>query len=327
MAINIRAGSMGSNIKHVVFLFLLWVLSSYAQAACSVNGAGEILTNTTGFVDCYSDTGEQKLNIQYLALCTTLPTVSNYQQQCDVLFDEPAGKDIIFSQGSVVNLMEGRTLSLPEAVFTHSVVRIGSVISIKGQYLFDKPLLGGAGGVGKNCWTATTGTAGTYSDYQDYVGYSSLNQLATQCGNTASPEFITQDYNIFWGAGGLSNSITGSSSPTGSYDMYTMSSPNTLSSEVPGSPDGRHLLGIQAFDDPVVITAAIKSVDIGFKMEGMFHLQSNWQREYAGVSNLSRQSDGGGSKLPTECVQNQNDGNSCFAFVIPTGFEFSVTAE
>lgn len=319
-------------------LFLLWVPSLSAQTMCTFNVAGEIITNSDGYVDCYASTGEQKLKIQYLALCQSLPTVSNYQDQCEELFDDPAGKEVILSKGVIIDFMEGRTLSLSEGTYTYAAIRVDSLIQMKSQFLFDKPLLGGGGGVGKTCWTATTGTIGTYSDSQDFLGYSSLNQLATQCGNTASPEFTTQDFDAFSGTGGFTNNITGRSSPTGSYDMYTLETPNLLSDPTHGSLNGNHMLGIQTFDEPVVISPSLKSLDFGFKLDGMFHLQANWQSLTTAGDNPGRKSGActgddvsacvsGNYKYPEQCIKDQSSGNSCFVYVIPTGFEFSVSTE
>jgi len=309
-----------------VLLFSLWAPNVYGYDACAVNGDGEIITDSSGFVDCVADTGEQILQIQYLAICQNLPTVSNYQENCEEIFDQPAGKAITLSQGSVFDLLAGLLITLSEGVYTHAVVRIDSLIKMKGDYLFDKPLLGGAGGTGKRCWSATTGTVGTYSDSQAYAGYSSLNQLATQCGAVPNPEFTSQDYNAFFGNGGYANSITGRSSPTGPYDMYTLETPNTLSST--SAPlNGEHLLGIQTFNSPVVITANLKSIDFGFKLTGMFHLQSNWQSLSVAGDNAGKVTGGGGNQMPAQCIKDQTQGNACFKFVIPTGFEFSVSSE
>lgn len=308
-------------------LFLLWVPSLNAQSACTLNGAGEIITDSNGYVDCYASTGEQKLKIQYLSLCKSLPTVSNYQDQCDALFDEPEGKEVILSKGVIIDFMEGRTFSLSEGTYTHAALRIDSLIQMKSQFLFDKPLLGGAGGVGKTCWSATTGTLGTYSDTQDYLGYSSLNQLATQCGNIANPEFTAQDFDAFSGAGGFTNSIIGRSSPTGPYEMYTLATPNSLSDTTIGSLNGNHLFGIQIFDEPIVISPSLRSLDFGFKLDNMFHLQANWQSNTVAGDNPNRKSGGGGNKHPEECIKDQSSGNACFLYVIPTGFEFSVSVE
>jgi hypothetical protein len=318
---------MKKTLSLCLSLFLLWVPSLNAQTMCALNNAGEIITDNNGYVDCYASAGQQKLKIQYLALCQSLPTVSNYQEQCDELFDEPVGKEAILSKGVIIDFVEGRTLSLKEGTYTHAAIRIDSLIQMKSQFLFDKPLLGGAGGVGKTCWTAATGTVGTYSDSQDYLGYSSLDQLATQCGNTANPEFTAQDFDAFSGPGGFTNNITGRSSPTGPYDMYTLETPNSLSDPTPGALNGKHLLGIQTFNEPVVISPFLQSLDFGFKLDGMFHLQANWQSNTTVGDNPNRKSGGGGSKYPEECIKDQSSGNSCFVYVIPTGFEFSVSTE
>ena len=317
------------NVTALIFLILAaHTAPVFGQAAsCNYNSSNEIITDSSGFVDCVADNGEQRISIQYMAMCQATPSVTDYQTKCEEIFDLPTGKEIILSQGAVLDLLAGSSVSLTEGTYTHAVIRIDSLIKMKGSYLFDKPLLGGAGGVGKRCWTATTGTIGTYSDTQDYLGYSSLNQLATQCGTVATPEFTSQDYNAFTGSAGFTNSITGRSSPSGPYSLYTLKDPNTLSSTNPSSLDGEHLLGIQEFSNPVIISPTLTSIDYGFRMEGMFHLQSNWQSRDSVGDNPSRTSGGGGNKHPEECLKNQSVGNACLVYVIPMGFEFSVTTQ
>ena len=301
----------------------------YAQVApCSYNTDGEIITNHNGFVACAADNGEQQLQIQYLGLCTETPTVSDYQEKCSTIFSMPEGKDIILSKGVSLDILNGSPVSLAEGTYTHAVVRIDSLIKMKGSYTFDKIMLGGAGGFGKTCWTATTGTVGTYSDLADYYGYSALNQIATQCGAQPSPEFTSQNYNVFQAGGFFGNSITGRSSPSGAFDMYTLHTPNTLSSTDPAALNGEHLLGIQAFHTPVEINANLKSVDFGFRLENMFRLETNWQTTIdPDDSSIKRSGDGVGFSLPVQCGKYNFGGNACLKFVIPMGFEFSVTTE
>ena len=317
--------------KALIFFVSFFGLSTALMAqvpTCTYNSNNEIITDDNGFVDCVADNGEQLLQIQYLALCTSIPNVSDYQDKCQTIFNQPSGKEIILSKGVSLNLLEGQSMSLSEGTYTHAVVRIDSLIKMKGSYVFDKPMLGGAGGTGKTCWTATNGTVGTYSDTQDFLGYTSLNQLATECGTTASTEFTSQDYNAFTDTSGFTNAITGRTSPSGPYNMYTLKTPNELSSTNPTALDGEHLLGIQTFNNPVVITPNINSIDFGFKLENMFHIQTNWQSTLDPFdTSIKRSGNGVGLSLPTECGKYRFGGNSCLKFVIPMGFEFSASTE
>ena len=317
--------------KVLIFVVSFFSLSTALLAqdpTCTYNADNEIITDHNGYIGCVADNGEQLLQIQYLGLCTSTPNVSDYQDKCQTIFSQPAGKEIILSKGVSLDLLGGQPISLSEGTYTHAVVRIDSLIKMKGTYVFDKPMLGGAGGTGKTCWTATTGTVGTYSDTQDYRGYTSLNQLATQCGTSASPEFTSQDYNAFTGQSGFTNTITGRTSPSGAYDMYTLKTPNELSSTNPTALDGEHLLGIQTFNNPVVITPNISSIDFGFKLENMFRIQTNWQSTLDPFdTTVKRSPDGVGLSLPTECGKYRFGGNSCLKYVIPMGFEFSASTQ
>ena len=71
-----------------------------------------------------------------------------------------------------------------------------------------------------------------------------------------------------------------------------------------------------------------KSLELGFKMDCMFHLQTNWQ-SINGDPNTSRKAYFGvNPKLPVECGKAQFSGEySCLKYVIPTGFEFSVSVK
>jgi hypothetical protein len=310
-------------------LSIAMLMPAFAQQAtsCQLNSDGEIVTDANGYADCVMDDGEQLLKLQYLGLCEAVPSPSNYLENCTTIFNDVDGREILLSRGSLLDLFGNNDISLSEGSYTHAVIRIDSLIQIRGQYSFDKQLLGGAGGIGKQCWTAATGTSGTYSDIQDYYGYTALSQLATECGSDPAPEFIIQDFKTFTGPTGPTNTISGRSSPSGPYEMYSLKSPSELASEDQNNLDGEHLLGIQTFQVPVVISPETKNIDFGFKMEDMFHIQTNWQSTLDPFdTSVKRSPDGVGLALPTECGKYRFGGNSCLKYVIPMGFEFSASA-
>ena len=292
-------------------------------AECELNSNSEIITDNNGFVDCTSSIGTQRLKIQYIGLCASEPTIGNYQNECSTVFSETDGKTIDFMKGNFQNLIDG-SISLTEGVYTHAVVRIDSLIKLKSSYTFDKQMLGGGGGIGKKCWT----TSGDYSDLIDMTGFTSLSQLATQCGPTPNAEFTNLEYAVFVGETGATNTITGRSSPSGPYTMYSASGINELSSTTVGSLNGKYLIGFQEFTTPVVINPTLTSIELGFKMDDMFHLQTNWQ-SINGDPNTSRKAYFGvNPKLPVECGKAQFSGEySCLKYVIPNGFEFSVSVK
>jgi hypothetical protein len=304
----------------VIFLQVFSASDVEAQSVCVLNSSDEIVTDDKGYVDCYSSIGTQKYTIQYIGLCSAAPSIANYQNECQSVFNETAGKSIDFVKGNFQNLLDG-SISLTEGVYTHAVVRIDSLIKLKSSYKFDKQMLGGAGGVGKSCWT----TSGEYNDVIDITGFTSLSQLATQCGSTPNAEFTNLEYAVFSGAG-FTNTITGRTSPSGPYTMYTASGINELSNATLGNFNGKHLIGIQEFNAPVKISPASASINLGFKMDGMFHVKTNWQTKGADQG-ANGNAPGGSPKLPVECTQHQNPGNACFKYVIPSGFEFSVSVE
>jgi hypothetical protein len=113
-----------------------------------------------------------------------------------------------------------------------------------------------------------------------------------------------------------------------SNTAHAQSGINELSSTTVGSLNGKHLIGIQEFTTPVKITPTSASINLGFKMDGMFHLKTNWQTKGAdqnanGVASAFTSN----PKLPVECTQYQNPGNACLKYVMPSGFEFSVSVE
>ena len=158
----------------VIFLQTFSTTEVKAQSVCVLNSSSEIVTDDKGYVDCYSSIGTQKYTIQYIGLCNAAPSIANYQNECQSVFNETAGKSIDFVKGNFQNLLDG-SISLTEGVYTHAVVRIDSLIKLKSSYKFDKQMLGGAGGVGKSCWTIS----GEYNDVIDITGFTSLSQLAT----------------------------------------------------------------------------------------------------------------------------------------------------
>ena len=303
----------------IIFLQVFSVSDVEAQSVCVLNSSNEIVTDDKGYVDCYSSIGTQKYTIQYIGLCSAAPSIANYQNECQSVFNETAGKSIDFVKGNFQNLLDG-SISLTEGVYTHAVVRIDSLIKLKSSYKFDKQMLGGAGGVGKTCWT----TSGEYNDVIDITGFTSLSQLATQCGSSPNAEFTNLEYKVFF-TDVATNTLSGNTSPSGPYTMYSASGINKLSS-TNGTFDGKYLIGIQEFNTPVSILPTSASINLGFKMDGMFHVKTNWQTKGTDEG-ANGNATGGSPKLPVECTQHQNPGNACFKYVIPSGFEFSVSVE
>jgi len=199
-------------------------------------------------------------------------------------------------------------------------VRIDSLIKLKSSYKFDKQMRGGANGVGKTCWT----TSGEYNDVIDITGFTSLSQLATQCGSSPNAEFTHLEYKVFF-TDVATNTLSGNTSPSGPYTMYSASGINKLSS-TNGTFDGKYLIGIQEFNTPVRILPTSASINLGFKMDGMFHVKTNWQTKGTDEG-ANGNATGGSPKLPVECTQHQNPKNACFKYVMPSGFEFSVSVE
>ena len=303
----------------VIFLQAFSASEVKAQSVCVLNSSDEIVTDDNGYVDCYSSIGTQRYKVQYIGLCSAAPSIANYQNECQSVFNETAGKSIDFIKGNFQNLLDG-SISLTEGVYTHAVVRIDSLIKLKSSYKFDKQMRGGANGVGKTCWT----TSGEYNDVIDITGFTSLSQLATQCGSSPNAEFTHLEYKVFF-TDVATNTLSGNTSPSGPYTMYSASGINKLSS-TNGTFDGKYLIGIQEFNTPVRILPTSASINLGFKMDGMFHVKTNWQTKGTDEG-ANGNATGGSPKLPVECTQHQNPKNACFKYVMPSGFEFSVSVE
>jgi len=303
----------------VIFLQVFSASDVEAQSVCVLNSSEEIVTDDKGYVDCYSSIGTQRYKVQYIGLCSAAPSIANYQNECQSVFNETAGKSIDFIKGNFQNLLDG-SISLTEGVYTHAVVRIDSLIKLKSSYKFDKQMRGGANGVGKTCWT----TSGEYNDVIDITGFTSLSQLATQCGSSPNAEFTHLEYKVFF-TDVATNTLSGNTSPSGPYTMYSASGINKLSS-TNGTFDGKYLIGIQEFNTPVRILPTSASINLGFKMDGMFHVKTNWQTKGTDEG-ANGNATGGSPKLPVECTQHQNPKNACFKYVMPSGFEFSVSVE
>jgi len=303
----------------VIFLQVFSASDVEAQSVCVLNSSEEIVTDDKGYVDCYSSIGTQRYKVQYIGLCSAAPSIANYQNECQSVFNETAGKSIDFIKGNFQNLLDG-SISLTEGVYTHAVVRIDSLIKLKSSYKFDKQMRGGANGVGKTCWT----TSGEYNDVIDITGFTSLSQLATQCWSSPNAEFTHLEYKVFF-TDVATNTLSGNTSPSGPYTMYSASGINKLSS-TNGTFDGKYLIGIQEFNTPVRILPTSASINLGFKMDGMFHVKTNWQTKGTDEG-ANGNATGGSPKLPVECTQHQNPKNACFKYVMPSGFEFSVSVE
>lgn len=315
--------------RSVFLLLCLWFSGAAAAdwntwSECQYNSDGEIITNQNGFVDCVTSTGTQLITLQYIGLCESLPSVANYQNTCVTLFNEPTGRPLNISKGSIISLFDNTEVSIPEGTYTHAAIRVDAMIKIKAEYSFDKPMLG-MSGIGKTCWTRNF----PYNDLIGFFGFNNLNELATDCGQVATAGYLEMDVTTFVGAQGPVNSIIGRSSKSGPFEMYTLAAPNVLSSTNMQSLDGEHLFGIQIFNTPVKITAETENIDLGFRMDNMFHVQTNWQSTLDPFDNSPRKTsgDGVGNALPPACGKYNFGGNSCMKYVIPPGFEFSVSVE
>ena len=78
----------------IMFLQVFSTSEVKAQSVCVLNSSDEIMTDDNGYVDCYSSIGTQKYTIQYIGLCSAAPSVANYQNECQSVFNETAGKSI-----------------------------------------------------------------------------------------------------------------------------------------------------------------------------------------------------------------------------------------
>ena len=278
------------------FIFIASIVGisfqSHAVSNCTLSG-GEI--GTSGATsECYANSGEMRVTLYRIALCTTGVTYANHPEKCETIYNNDAGVQVEIGP-SKLSTQIGSSISIPEGTYNNAMILVDETIEVKGTYVFDRPMKGRSNVASKTCWTLAGSKESTYS---------TMASLPTDCGTNPQPGWLRRTYAMLYDVttSTVTNSLENLTNPTGTYAAYAAATSTTLTN---GS-NTDFLIGLQSFDRPVVITPNTNSVALDFLVTNMFHVK------------VTTTADG----VHSDCGVGAN---GCMVWAIPRGFEFSMS--
>ena len=269
--------------------FIFGSASSYAATpACTINANGEV-TNDINALDagdmkgCYVTPDAVYIPVYRVGLCSSVPTYENYLTECTFLFNSATAKEVEVVKNQAFNVADNITLT--EGSYPASVLLLGTTIGYKHTVNFTLPQDGWSDAAvlteGKTCVSRTV------SGNADDIGVSAGGGFY-ECGaSSLTAGKFTENEGAYWDNSECVISSGVVSRPDSSAHEYTTSSgsavmcgmANESTHETGGDGNGgtnatRQLL-IQTFNDPITISAATSSLEIGLKVTDMLGLEKH----------------------------------------------------
>lgn len=253
---------------------LLSTQPSFAYQPCPVNAQGELEAhagNSTNQKWCLITPQSMKINIDYLGLCSSAPTIQNYRQTCEALIPYGSNKEVTTDLSSVQNLASAVTLF--EGNYTHAVVLIKNVISHSSKVKFAGTTprkgiqrAGAQQTEGMYCWSLDGDAENTTEDDQ--------TTYLAECGDafpTTIGANVSTKHSLVDPVAGPGTRYSGTTSST-SYTVYVLKSDGTENSgwNAAQPTEASHMLGIQTFNTPVKISGNSSNINLGFRLENTF---------------------------------------------------------
>jgi len=267
--------------------FIFGSASSYAATpACTINANGEV-TNDINALDagdmkgCYVTPDAVYIPVYRVGLCSSVPTYENYLTECTFVFNSATAKEVEVVKNQAFNVADNITLT--EGSYPASVLLLGTTIGYKHTVNFTLPQDGWSDAAvlteGKTCVSRTV------SGNADDIGVSAGGGFY-ECGaSSLTAGKFTENEGAYWDNSECVISSGVVSRPDSSAHEYTTSSgsavmcgmANESTHETGGDGNGgtnatRQLL-IQTFNDPITISAATSSLEIGLKVTDMLGLE------------------------------------------------------
>ena len=270
--------------------FIFGSASSYAGTpACTINANGEV-TNDIDALDvdgsgyalgCYVTPDAVYIPVYRVGLCSSVPTYENYLTECTFVFNSATAKEVEVVKNQAFNVADNITLT--EGSYPASVLLLGTTIGYKHTVNFTLPQDGWSDAAvlteGKTCVSRTV------SGNADDIGVSAGGGFY-ECGaSSLTAGKFTENEGAYWDNSECVISSGVVSRPDSSAHEYTTSSgsavmcgmANESTHETGGDGNGgtnatRQLL-IQTFTDPITISAATSSLEIGLKVTDMLGLE------------------------------------------------------
>ena len=278
MAINFKKLLLGLVIFTFYFSALGLLTTLKANPSCSdytnADGAITYTDNTSGvFSACLITPQSMTIDLHFIGLCKEQPTIANFRTVCSSLFTSTTGETKTISTTTSANLMNDVTLD--EGTYTHAAILIKNALSYSAKIKFS-PARTGKTGTGEWCWSldGNTGTVNTA------VG--SQATWIAECGAAAPSSFGSNSSSpnaIFSVASGnrYDNFETGTTAST-SWTVYLLKADETLNTGTAGNyasfGTASYFLGIQQFNTAVSITPRTSNLDVGFRLEDTFRVET-----------------------------------------------------
>ena len=188
-------------------------------------------------------------------------------------FSSNTGESKTISTTTSANLMNDVTLD--EGTYTHAAILIKNALSYSAKIKFS-PARTGKTGTGEWCWSldGNTGTVNT--------AVASQATWIAECGEVAPSSFGSNSSSpnaIFSVASGnqYDNFETGTTAST-SWTVYLLKADETLNTGTAGNyasfGTASYFLGIQQFNTAVSITPRTSNLDVGFRLEDTFRVET-----------------------------------------------------
>jgi len=274
--------------------FIFGSASSYAATpACTINANGEV-TNDINALDagdmkgCYVTPDAVYIPVYRVGLCSSVPTYENYLTECTFVFNSATAKEVEVVKNQAFNVADNITLT--EGSYPASVLLLGTTIGYKHTVNFTLPQDGWSDAAvlteGKTCVSRTV------SGNADDIGVSAGGGFY-ECGaSSLTAGKFTENEGAYWdnsecviSSGVVSRQSLGAgSSGLLEYDTSSGSavicgmlneSTHETGGDGNGGTDATRQLLIQTFTDPITISAATSSLEIGLKVTDMLGLEKH----------------------------------------------------
>ena len=279
------------NMFKILFslFFIFGSAGTYAATpACTINANGEV-TNDINALDagdmkgCYVTPDAVYIPVYRVGLCSSVPTYENYLTECTFVFNSATAKEVEVVKNQAFNVADNITLT--EGSYPASVLLLGTTIGYKHTVNFTISQDGwsdaGVATSGKTCVSRTV------SGNADDIGVSAGGGFY-ECGaSSLTAGKFTENEGAYWDNSECEINSGVVSRPDSSAHEYTTSSgsavmcgmANESTHEAGGNGNGgtnatRQLL-IQTFTDPITISAATSSLEIGLKVTDMLGLEKH----------------------------------------------------
>ena len=247
-----------------IILAILFILpGTNAFAACSgaeccpVSSGVVTLANNSG---CAIEPDSYSIKMFKMYLCTKEPSAptaaaaTGYSAAgCVQVVDAPSGSQVTMTPGGDAQEFIGATFTRPpNGTYTHGVMLIDNIFTITMDREFSTNITGGSSGTGKYCATvagsADESTGGSVvCSATDNLTAGAWGAVLTSFDGLNSAEYAVTANNL----NGTGNHISG----------YLVTSSELLTTSRGAVTD---LIGIQTFENPVVITKDFSGLNIAF---------------------------------------------------------------